>query len=564
MIIGLDVGGTHTDVVLLDDCGLVREIKVPTDSENLFKTVLICLERITEGVDDSKIRRVVLSTTLTTNAIVQGKTAPVGMIVTAGPGIDPENFRTPGEYVCVKGAMDNRGREFTPIDPEEIESAAKGFLEKGITIVGVVGKFSVRNPSHETAIAKVLGDRFERIFLGHQVSGNLNYPRRIATTYLNAAVYPIHLQFYNAVRRSLEQKGITLPIRILKADGGNMKFESSIDFPAQTILSGPAASIMGAIAFADPSQETLVLDIGGTTTDMAILINSVPLLDPQGIELMGYKTLIRSLETFSIGIGGDSWVRVQDGKLRIGPNRLGPAMAFGGSTPTPTDAIITLGLLDSGDPDRAREGIQSIADSLGISLKEAASQIFDTACLAIIDHAGRMIDHINSKPVYTVHELWEGLVVRPKKMLILGGPAPYFAERLHQMTDFDVKVVPRWGVANAIGAALARTTSEVTLFADTEQEVMTAPEENFSQKIDRHFSHDKAVETAFQLLRDKAVGLGANPDHLNMEIHEDLEFNMVRGFYTSGRNMRIKVQVKPGLIARYKPIIDALRADMAC
>ena len=563
MIIGLDVGGTHTDVVLLGERGLVREIKVPTDSENLFQTVLTGIEKITEGVSDRNIRRVVLSTTLTTNAIIQDKTSPVGMIVTAGPGIDPNHFRTPGEYFCAKGAMDNRGRELTPIDREEIETIAQALIEKGITIAGVVGKFSVRNPAHETAIADILGKRFEKVFLGHQVSGNLNFPRRIATTYINAAVYPVHQTFFNAVRRTLEEKGISLPIRILKADGGNMKFEASIDYPGQTILSGPAASVMGAMAFAEPDQETLVLDIGGTTTDMAVLVNGAPLLDPYGIEVMGYKTLIRSLETYSIGIGGDSWVRVQDGKLRVGPKRMGPAMAFGGNAPTPTDAIITLGILDIGDKNRAIEGVQTIAQALGVSLETAATEIFDAACREIVAGAGRMIDQINSKPVYTVHELMEGLVVRQKKMLILGGPAPFFAERLQKMTDYDVKVVPRWGVANAIGAALARTTSDVTLFADTEQEVMTAPEENFIQKIDRYFTHEKVVETAFRLLKEKAVGLGANPATLDMEIHEDLEFNMVRGFYTSGRNTRIKVQVKPGLISRYKPIIDALRSDTA-
>ena len=138
--------------------------------------------------------------------------------------------------------------------------------------------------------------------MGHRISGNLNFARRIATTYLNAAVYPIHKEFYHAVEKSLEAKGLNLPLRLLKADGGNMNFESSIDYPAQTILSGPAASVMGAVAFGPENEDTLVMDIGGTTTDMAVLINRAPVLNPLGIKLADYKTLIRSLETLSISV----------------------------------------------------------------------------------------------------------------------------------------------------------------------------------------------------------------------------------------------------------------------
>jgi N-methylhydantoinase A len=135
-----------------------------------------------------------------------------------------------------------------------------------------------------------------------------------------------------------------------------MRFDASIDHPAQTILSGPAASVMGSVAFAPRDRECLVLDIGGTTTDMAVLVNGVPLLDPIGIGIGDHKTLIRSLETVSIGVGGDSAVRVVDGKIHIGPDRLGMAMAYGGPVPTPTDAMFVLGIGDGGDLEKAREG----------------------------------------------------------------------------------------------------------------------------------------------------------------------------------------------------------------
>jgi len=563
MIIGLDVGGTHTDTVLLSNAsGLVKAAKVPTDPTNLFQSVLSALEEVTRGVDPGEISRVVLSTTLTTNAIVQNKLAPVGMIVCGGPGIDPGLYSCGNHFQVVSGAIDHRGREIKPVDKKEIRAVAETFRRQGIRIVGIVGKFSPRNPAHELAIRDMLGDPFDRLFMGHHISGNLNFPRRIATTFLNAAVFPIHIKFYEAVKRSLAAKGLALPIRILKADGGNMKFEASVDFPGQTIFSGPAASVMGSIAFASEKEDCLVMDIGGTTTDMAILVNRVPLLDPLGVEINNYKTLIRSIDTFSVGLGGDSAVTYSDGAFIIGPERLGPAMAYGGPVPTPTDALSVLGRLDGGDRQRAMKGIEPLGRALGISVEAAAAEIFDTTCRGLLSRAQDLVFRVNSKPVYTVNELLDGYQVAPKKMLILGGPAPYFTDHFKQLCDYDIQVVPRWSVANAIGAALARTTCEVVLFADTEQGIAKAPNENFSKPIDASFDNRAAVQIALTLLKEKAVQRGANPDFLEVEVLENQQFNMVRGFSTTGRNIRVKVQVKPGLIHGYDRLLEKIAAGL--
>jgi N-methylhydantoinase A/oxoprolinase/acetone carboxylase beta subunit len=558
MIIGLDVGGTHTDVVLVGRDGLIKEIKVPTDPADLFNSVSAGLTAITRDHDADKINRIVLSTTLTTNAIVQNKTQPVGMIVAGGPGIDPEFYRTNSNYFAVSGSIDHRGREIEPIDPGEIKEITAHLKTKGIEHVGVVGKFSVRNPSHELEISEILKTSFEKVFMGHRISGNLNFPRRIATIFLNASVYPIHKEFYHAVEKSLEAQGLKLPIRLLKADGGNMKFNSTIEHPAQTILSGPAASAMGAVAFGPQKEDTLVMDIGGTTTDMAVLINRSPVLDPLGIELGRYKTLIRSLETLSIGLGGDSAVRVSNGKLKVGPQRLGPAMAYGGPVPTPTDALFILENITDGSREKAVAGIEPLARTLGFSVRAIAAEILDVTCKKILSAARQLIYRINSKPVYTVHEFQDGYVVQPESILVLGGPAPYFARYLENNSEYRVHVVPRWKVANAIGAALARTTCDVTFFADTERRIASAPEENFSQTIDHGFDTDAAIHLAFELLRAKAVKRGANAEYLEMEVLESFQFNMVRGFNTTGKNIRIKVQVKPGLIHGYDAVIAKL------
>ncbi|MGD9213000.1 MAG: hydantoinase/oxoprolinase family protein [Desulfobacteraceae bacterium] len=562
MIIGLDVGGTHTDVVLIGKNGPIREIKVTTDSTNLFATVLSGLEKITAGIAPEEIRRAVLSTTLTTNAIIQKKSHPVGMIVSAGPGIDPSHFKICRHYYTVSGAIDHRGREIKPINKAEIKAAAKKLQDDGIEYVAVVSKFSVRNPEHELAIAKILEPSFKHIFLGHHFSGNLNFPRRINTAYLNASAYPLHKSFWEAVKNSLEEKGLNVPIRILKPDGGNMRFESAIHYPAQSILSGPAASIMGAIGFAPKDQESLVLDIGGTTTDMAILKDGVPLLDPLGIEIDNFRTLIRSLQTHSIGVGGDSVVRRKKDGVTIGPDREGMAMAYGGFVPTPTDALFVLGMGEDGKREKSVEGIAPLAKEWGISVEAAADKIFTATCKQILNGAHKMIEAVNSKPVYTVHELYEGIRINPTCILILGGPAPYFKDKLAALSGLEVRVVPRWKVANAIGAALARTTCEVTLFADTEQGIVTAPGENFSKTVPDNFTKADAVKTALKLLKTKAIQRGANPDHLQTEVIEEQEFNMVRGFHTSGKNIRIKVQVKPGLIHGYDPVTEVITGNL--
>jgi N-methylhydantoinase A len=556
MIIGLDVGGTHTDVVLLDEKGLQKEVKVTTDAADLFNSVLSGLTAITADIDPTAIERIVLSTTLTTNAIVQHKMPPVGMIVSSGPGIDPEFYRTNSHYFAVAGSIDHRGREVEPIDAAEIQQIVADLQKEDIRYIGVVGKFSVRNPCHELEISRILNDSFEKVFMGHRVSGNLNFGRRIATAFLNASVYPLHKEFFQAVQQSLEARGLKLPLRLLKADGGNMNFNTSIEYPAQTILSGPAASAMGATAFGSEAEDTLVMDIGGTTTDMAVLIKKAPVLDPVGIKLGDYKTLIRSLETLSIGLGGDSAVKVIDGKLTVGPERLGPAMAYGGPAPTPTDALCLLEDIPDGNRQKAVAGLAPLAAELGLSVKALAGEIMDIACKKILAAARRLIYRINSKPVYTVHELQEGYVVRPQTIHVLGGPAPFFAAYLASLSDYRIRVVPKWKVANAIGAALARTTCQVTFFADTERRVAEAPEENFSQTIDHHFDAEAATRQAFELLKTKAVERGANPDFLEMEVLEMLAFNMVRGFNTIGKNIRVKVQVKPGLIHGYD---DAIR-----
>jgi N-methylhydantoinase A len=551
MIVGLDVGGTHTDVVVLQGREIVSKVKSLTDEKDLLQTVCFGVFDAIRGLDPQAIQRVVVSTTLATNAIIQEKTEPVGILVASGPGVNPHAFTIGDHYYVVSGAIDHRGQEIAPINDEEVLEIARKLRSENVRNLALVSKFSIRNPSHELKMRDLLADNFETVTLGHQVSGQLNFARRIATAYLNGAVARISGEFYQAVHGCMEQEGIKIPLEILKADGGTMAQASSAQYAVETILSGPAASVMGTLAFTDPDKEEVVLDIGGTTTDIAIVVNGAPLLKPLGIRMGGYNTLVRALRTVSIGVGGDSWVRLENGDLKVGPERKGRALAYGGPELTPTDALVTLDTVRGGQKQRAIEGIHRLAEQLGKGVEETAKAIVEKSCSLIMEAVNALVNRVNQQPVYTIHELLEDRTIQPSGIIVIGGPAKEIAPWLQAVSGWQTRVPSEYEVANAIGAAIARTTCEVTVLADTSRGYVCAPEEGYLDKIGKEASKQRVVQIAFDLLRKKAHRLGADKNNLEMELLEDSEFNMVQGFYTVGRNIRVRAQIKPGLISPY-------------
>ncbi|HSD94067.1 MAG TPA: hydantoinase/oxoprolinase family protein [Syntrophales bacterium] len=552
MILGIDVGGTHTDAVLLDHFQVKKKTKVPTNQLHLVVSLIGVMDEILRGEDLAAIERVVFSTTISTNAIVQGKTDRVGMIVASGPGLAPEALSVNEDTRFVSGYMSNRGIEVAPVKKGEIAAAVSELKGAGIGHLGVVGKFSTRNPAHENEIGEVARGDFRHVSLGHRMSGNLNFRRRIATTYLNASIFDLYSRFVGEILDFAARTGLAAPIYILKADGGTIEIRQSADQPVQTILSGPAASIMGILSLADCSgSDAIAMDMGGTTTDIALLADGVPLLEPLGVTIEGHRTLIRGLKTKSIGLGGDSRVRVDKGEILIGPRREGPAAAFGGPFPTPTDAMIVLGLTEIGDRAKAEEALSEIAGKMNTTVPEAARLIFEKTCQGVASAVTAMIDEINNKPVYTIHELLEGKKLAPARLFIVGGPAAAVAPRLGEILGCRVVIPQDAEVANAFGAALARTTAEVTLLAETERGSLTIAEEGLQMKIPVHFTRKDILKIGMEKLRERARKLGARDADIEMEIVEDQEFNMVRGFYATGKNIRLKAQVKPGLIAGF-------------
>ncbi len=546
MLIGLDMGGTHVDGVLIDKGQVLKTIKNPTRWDNLFYSIWTTLQELAEGVDLKDIERINLSTTISTNAIAENKVEAVGMIIQSGPGLPKEFLACGDENLFVSGYVDHRGKTVKGINKAEILAGIENFKEKSIKNCAVVTKFSPRNAAHELKIKEMIEGNFATVTLGHRLSGKLNFPRRVFTSYLNAAVSSIFRSFVQNLLAALAKAGITAPVYILKADGGTMSIDTALEQSVDTILSGPAASLMGLTALLPIEGDGVLLDIGGTTTDFFFLADGVPLFEPLGITISNYKTLVRSIYSHSIGLGGDSRLQIEKGELKIGPLRAGKPMALGGTEATPTDAMIALGQLTMGEEAKSVQGMRDLGKKLGLSSQQMATAVLEKMGEIIKEEIFLLLAKINSKPVYTIRELLYGKKVVPKELGLIGGPAKSLAPILGKKLNMPCYYPKYFPVANAVGAALAKITTEVTLLADTELGSLRIAETAYSEQINKGYTLEKAVEQAKELLAEKARSLGEK-GKVEVEIVEAESFNMVRGFSSGGKNIRVKAQIKPGL-----------------
>jgi len=547
MILGIDVGGTRTDSVIIDERGVFLYNKTDT-KEDLLETLDIALRELIRLGGEIPIDRAVFSTTLATNAIVQDRLQPTGVMVMAGPGIDPMAFEVGPSYHVIDGVLDHQGFEVRPVSQREVLEVSKRIKEKDISLLAVVGKFSPRNPEHEKKVHELLKDQFEYISLGHKFSGFLNFPRRIQTTYLNAALYPLQKRFVGCLEEILLKAGIYCKRFLLKPDGGTLALDKSLDNSVAAAQSGPAASVMGAIYLDGCKGTCLVMDIGGTTTDMAVVIDGVPLLAPMGAHLGPYKTLIRSLLTKSVGIGGDSIVQVtEQGEVLIGPQRLGPPVSFGGEHPTPTDALVALGLLEGNRTSKALDTMKRLGEAMGIEDPRKASEVVLRKMAQDIYHQARIfLAEINSRPVYTIREVLFEQRIEPDSLVLIGGPSRELAVFISEAFGLPYRVPQFAEVANAIGAAVSKVTAEVMVYADTQKGIMVIPEIDYQERIPYTFKEEDALEKGREALHYLGKLLGADED-LEIQITEKSIFNMVKGFYRTGQNIRLKLCLMPGI-----------------
>ncbi|MBN2325128.1 MAG: hydantoinase/oxoprolinase family protein [Spirochaetes bacterium] len=548
MIAGIDIGGTHTDAVLVDNGRIVAKSKIPTLHEDLVKTVQRSLTNLTEKKKAGGVTRITLSTTLATNALVEGALETAGVLVCSGPGIDPLKYSIGPAFHLVGGSVDHRGRETEPVDTRELDRAASECREKGVRVFACVAKFSPRNPAHELLLSRRLAPHADFITEGHRLSGMPGFGRRIATAYYNAAVWRLFNRFADAASSTAAALGIGPDIHILKADGGTMPLSESRILPVLSILSGPAASIMGIQALFPVNRDAVCIDIGGTTSDIFFLADGVPLFERGGIALDGRNTLVPSLFSKSIGVGGDSHVRMESGRVTVGPRRLGPAMATGDKAPTLTDALNVSGRAAYGDVSRSQGGIGLLAKQHGADPGRLADEAVSFAANAVAREVERLVAAINERPVYTVRELLHERRLVPERLLLMGGPADCLAKPLGAALGIEAGIPEHFDVANAIGAALTKPTRCIELFADTAIGIMSVPALGVRKAVPAGYTESDAERDAARLLLDRLKTQGVGLGGVEVETTYKSTFSMVEGFSTVGRNIRIRCQVKPGLL----------------
>jgi N-methylhydantoinase A/oxoprolinase/acetone carboxylase beta subunit len=329
-VLGIDTGGTYTDGVLMASGS--RRVLATQKSLTTKRDLSVGIEKVIEGIqipDPSAVRLVSISTTLATNAIAEGKGKPVALFLI---GYDPDliarfklapRFATPTFYYF-NGGHDLYGREKHPLDLTAIMTQMEE-IHKQVDAVAVSSYFSPLNPGHELQVYKALSERYDLpIVLGHQLSTKLGSVERATTATLNASLLGGLQEFIVAVRQALERRQIEAPLMVVRGDGTLMRDVAAAQIPVETIHSGPAASAIGG-RFLTGKDAALVIDIGGTTTDFALLQAGQVTVSDEGATVGSYKTAVKAAHLLSIGLGGDSRIAVdRRGKITIGPERVVP------------------------------------------------------------------------------------------------------------------------------------------------------------------------------------------------------------------------------------------------
>jgi N-methylhydantoinase A/oxoprolinase/acetone carboxylase beta subunit len=322
LVLGIDTGGTYTDgvIVELKSKQILKKAKALTTRENLSIGIRNCINNL-EFQDFNEISVVSLSTTLATNAIVEGRGCDVGLLML---GHDPIGALPVKYFSVLPGGHDIKGRAREDLDLEKTRQAIRE-LDGKVDAVAISGYLSIRNPEHEIAVMNLVHEILDLpVVCAHQLTSSLGFNERTVTALLNARLIPIITELIESVKKVLEEKGIDAPVMVVKGDGCMMGEALAREKPIETILSGPASSIIGA-TFLTRTPDALVLDMGGTTTDIAILKNGVPRINQEGATVGGWLTRVQAAQIYTYGLGGDSYIQIaKDGSLQVGPQRVWP------------------------------------------------------------------------------------------------------------------------------------------------------------------------------------------------------------------------------------------------
>jgi N-methylhydantoinase A/oxoprolinase/acetone carboxylase beta subunit len=411
--LGVDVGGTFTDIVCLDSGGGVRTAKVPSTPDDPSRAVMLALDGLQLGNDDV-VDAFAHGTTVATNALIERKGAQVGLLATHGfedtleigrqiraqmyeVRLRPQTpvFIAPGRRrMGVRERIGASGEVVTPLDETSVVDAVDALVADGAQSIAVCLLFSFLNDTHEQRIKAIIAERHPGldVSLSSEVDPAFREYERTAVTAFDAYIKPVVISYLRKLAIGLVAREIRAPLRVMQSRGGLAHAELAVERPVRLFLSGPAAGVLGAQAVGRAVGEAnlISVDIGGTSCDIALVSDSKPLIRSEGI-IEGFPVRVPMVDVNAIGSGGGSvaWID-KAGGLRVGPRSAGasPGPACydqGGSEPTVTDASVVLGLID---PDyfadgalklnahRARDAIaDAVAKPLGLSVERAAAGI---------------------------------------------------------------------------------------------------------------------------------------------------------------------------------------------
>ncbi|ATW26491.1 hydantoinase/oxoprolinase family protein [Candidatus Formimonas warabiya] len=331
LILGIDTGGTYTDGVIVEmkNKKILNKAKALTTREDLAIGIRNCINNL-DFHEFHKISVVSLSTTLATNATVEGRGCEVGLLMI---GHEPIGKMPVKHFSVLPGGHNIHGK---PLEEIDVEKTRQAILElKGkVDAIAISGYLSVRNPEHELLVRDMVRQILDLpVVCAHQLTTSLGFHERTVTAALNARLIPIIAELIESVKKVLAEKQIDASVMIVKGDGCLMSETLAREKPIDTILSGPAGSIIGG-TFLTQTDDALVLDMGGTTTDIAILKNGVPRINKEGAMVGGWLTRVQAAEIYTYGLGGDSYLQLtREGKLLVGPQRVWPLCVVASNSP---------------------------------------------------------------------------------------------------------------------------------------------------------------------------------------------------------------------------------------
>lgn len=329
ILLGFDTGGTYTDAVIYDEeGGVLASAKSLTTKADLSIGLNNALSQLpAEHVAEAKL--VSVSTTLATNAMVEAHATPTALLLVgqderalsrAGLG----NLVADGPVAFIGGGHTGTGKEAEPLDEDAVRAAIRNF-DANVEAYAVAGYFSVRNPAHEDRVRAIIRDMTHKpVTCSHELSSNLDAPRRALTTLINSRLISLLQGLIVSVQEMMGNRGIKAPLMVVRGDGSLISAESALERPVETILSGPAASVIGA-SHLSGQESAVVSDMGGTTTDVVLFENGRPTVNRDGAMVGGWRTMVEAVNVRTYGLGGDSEVsHDEDGNILLGPRRVVP------------------------------------------------------------------------------------------------------------------------------------------------------------------------------------------------------------------------------------------------